>query len=302
MEPQPTTSATSRSLAGVRPLAPATAHAGPPHPPYSQGVIELGAHVDNRDPVAEARARGMQLAQIFLGDPTGWKAPTVAYAAGADALRADAAAAGTGLYVHAPYVVNVASRNNRVRIPSRKLLQQQITLATRIGARGIVVHGGHVGADDDVDAGFESWRTCIERLDLTLPLLIENTAGGTGACARTLERIDRLWTTIASAAQSDQVGFCLDTCHFHAAGEPLDGLVDRVRAVTGRIDLVHANDSRDAFGSGADRHADLGTGLADPDGLVQVIVEAQAPVVFETPGAKQGTRADVDWLTARLAA
>ena len=269
-------------------------------------MIEFGAHVDAADPVAEARSRGAQLSQFFLGDPQGWKTPAVAYAAGPDALRADAEAAGVGLFVHAPYVLNVASTNNRVRIPSRKLLQQQVSLAARIGARGLVVHGGHVGSDADVDAGFDNWRKCIEGLDLALPLLIENTAGGTGAMARTLERIDRLWSAVAGAVDaggsggSGQVGFCLDTCHFHAAGVPLDGLVDKVLAITGRIDLVHANDSRDEFGSGADRHADLGTGLIDADGLVQVIVEARAPVVFETPGAKQGSSADVAWLAARL--
>ena len=46
------------------------------------------------------------------------------------------------------------------------------------------------------------------------------------------------------------VGFCLDTCHAHAGGNDL-AVVERVRAITGRIDLVHANDSRDAFDSGA---------------------------------------------------
>ncbi|HQE30868.1 MAG TPA: deoxyribonuclease IV [Propionibacteriaceae bacterium] len=263
-------------------------------------MIELGAHVDNTDPIAEAKARGAQLSQFFLGDPQGWKAPTVAYAAGADALRTDAQAAGIGLFVHGPYIVNVASTNNRVRIPSRKILQQQVDLAAQIGARGLIIHGGHVGSGDDVQVGFDNWRKAIDGTDLKLPVLIENTAGGAGAAARTLENIERLWQTIADAEGFENVGFCLDTCHAHAAGLELDGLVDKVMAITGRIDLVHANDSRDEFGSSADRHADLGTGFVDPDGLVQVIVEAQAPVIFETPGAKQGSTADVAWLVSRL--
>ena len=41
-------------------------------------------------------------------------------------------------------------------------------------------------------------------------------------------------------------------------------MVERVLAITGRIDLVHCNDSRDAFGSGADRHANLGDGPDRP--------------------------------------
>ena len=48
-------------------------------------------------------------------------------------------------------------------------------------------------------------------------------------------------------------------------------MVDRVKAITGRIDLVHANDSRDAFDSGADRHANLTDGHIDPDAVVAVV-------------------------------
>ena len=90
----------------------------------------VGAHVDQTDPIAEARARGADAAQIFLGDPQGWKGPEVRYPGGAGALRQAAAEAGITLYVHAPYVLNVATTNNRIRIPSRKLLQKQVDVAT----------------------------------------------------------------------------------------------------------------------------------------------------------------------------
>ena len=116
----------------------------------------IGAHVDQTDPIAEARARGADAAQFFLGDPQGWKAPTVAFAGGAEALKQAAADADVVLYVHAPYVLNVATTNNRIRIPSRKLLQQQVDLAAEIGAAGIIVHGGHVLAADDPELGFET--------------------------------------------------------------------------------------------------------------------------------------------------
>ncbi|WP_028707435.1 deoxyribonuclease IV [Propionicicella superfundia] len=262
----------------------------------------MGAHVDQVDPLAEARARDAALSQFFLGDPQGWKGPAIAYDGGAEALRADAAAAGVTLYVHAPYVLNVATTNNRIRIPSRKLLQQTLTAAASIGAAGVIVHGGHVLKNDDPDTGFDNWRKCIDGLDIPVPLLIENTAGGDNAMARHLERIDRLWSTIAPATGSDRVGFCLDTCHAHAAGLDLSGLTDAIRAITGRIDLVHANDSRDAFGSGADRHANLGAGHCDPEGLVEVVATAGAPVCVETPGGVEGQAADLAWLAQRVTA
>ena len=86
--------------------------------------------------------------------------------------------------------------------------------------------------------------------------------------ARNLERIARVWDAIGSAEGSDNVGFCLDTCHAHAGGIPLATAVDAGPAITGRIDLVHCNDSRDEFDSGADRHTNLGEGLIDADELL----------------------------------
>jgi len=263
-------------------------------------TLQIGAHVERDDPVAGALERGGTVAQFFLGDPQSWKKPVLAYPDGPESLRAAAAEAGVKLFVHAPYALNVATTNNRIRIPGRKLLQQTIDLAAECGVSGVIVHGGHLNAGEDPEAGFENWFKAIDRTDLKVPLLIENTAGGDNAMARRLERIDRLWTVIAPAAQSDNVGFCLDTCHAHAGGEELAGLVDRVRAITGRIDLVHLNDSRDAFDSGADRHANLGAGHCDPDGLMEAVREAGAPVVVETPGGADEQAADIAWVRERL--
>jgi deoxyribonuclease IV len=259
-------------------------------------ALRIGGHVDQSDPVAEAAARGATLSQFFLGDPQSYRGPVVAYEGGAAALKAAAEAAGIDLYVHAPYPINVAATNNRIRIPGRKLLQQHLHAAGEIGAKGVVVHGGHLGKDEDAAIGFDNWRKCVDGLDMPVPLLIENTAGGENAMARRLEAIDRLWEAIGRAEGGDTVGFCLDTCHAHAGGNDLGSVVDQVRAITGRIDLVHGNDSRDEFDSGADRHAGLGSGLVDPEALAEVVRAAGAPVVVETPGGAAGQAADIAWL------
>ena len=180
--------------------------------------IAIGAHVEQSDPIAEATSRETSLVQFFLGDPQGYKGPEVRYAGGAAGLREDAEAAGVDLYVHAPYIVNVATTNNRIRIPSRKLLQQHMDAAAAIGAKGLIVHGGHVNKDDDPAVGFDNWRKAIEATDLKIPLLIENTAGGDNAMARHLDRIAGVWEAISAAEGSEQVGFCLDTCHAWAGG------------------------------------------------------------------------------------
>ena len=255
-------------------------------------MVQIGAHVEPTDPLAAAAARRADLVQFFLSDPQGWKKP--APREDVEALRA----ATVGIYVHAPYLVNVATTNNKIRIPSRKILSEHAAAAAGIGARGLIVHGGHLSAGDDPEQGCANWRKTFERTEFPLPILIENTAGGDNAMARRLDRLARLWDTIGDFGP----GFCLDTCHAHAGGEELLGLVDRVKAITGRIDLVHANDSRDAFGSGADRHANLSTGQVDPDAIVAVCAAAGAPILVETPGGVEGQSADIEFLRSHLPA
>lgn len=268
--------------------------------PVTAESLRIGAHVGHQDPVAAAVERGAAHSQHFIGDPQGWKKPQLVYEGGAAALREAAADAGVDLFVHAPYVLNVATLNNRIRIPSRKLLQQHVDVAAEIGAKGLIVHGGHVSSDDELDTGFDNWRKAVHQTDLKVPILIENTAGGTHAMARWIERMARLWDAIGAADGVEQVGFCLDTCHAHAGGNDLSTVVERVRAVTGRIDLVHLNDSRDAFDSGADRHTSLGQGHIEPDLLAHVVREAGAPVVCETPGDAEEHRADFAFIRSRL--
>jgi deoxyribonuclease-4 len=263
-------------------------------------TISIGAHVAQDDPLAEATARGTKVVQFFLGDPQGYKGPEVRYAGGAAGLRADAEAAGIDLYVHAPYIVNVATTNNRIRIPSRKLLQQHVDAAAEIGAKGLIVHGGHVNKGDAPDKGFDNWRKAVEATNLTVPVLIENTAGGDNAMTRHLDRIAAVWEAIQAAEGAEQIGFCLDTCHAWASGIDLADAVDAIRSITGRIDLVHANDSRDAFGSGADRHTNFGHGEIDADALAGVVRAAGAPVICETPGGAAEHRDDFAWLRDRL--
>jgi deoxyribonuclease-4 len=261
-------------------------------------MLSIGAHVDQTDPLAEASGRSADLVQFFLGDPQDFKNVPVIPGGDPAALKKAAAKAKIDLYVHAPYVINVATTNNRLRIPGRKMLAEQAEAAASIGAKALIVHGGHMNKGDDPQIGADNWRKTFERWTPPLPVLIENTAGGDNAMARRFDRLARLW----DALDGYDVGFCLDTCHAHAGGEELLGIVDRVKAITGRIDLVHCNDSKDDFDSGRDRHENLGAGNIDADAIVAVVEAAGAPVVCETPGGEQGQGADISFLRSRLPA
>lgn len=254
--------------------------------------MRIGAHIHDADLLVAARQRDAQVVQFFLADPQSYRAPVP------HPQAADLRAAGIDSYIHAPYIVNVATPNNRIRIPSRKLAAQHAVAAAASGASGLVVHGGHVNKGDDAAVGFANWRKFLARQadegGFPLPVLIENTAGGDNAMARRFDALARLWDAVGEF----DVGFCLDTCHAWAAGEDLLDVVDRVKAITGRIDLVHLNNSRDAFDSGADRHANIADGTIDGEVLAQVCASAGAPVLVETPA--EGQAADIAYLRSRL--
>jgi deoxyribonuclease-4 len=254
----------------------------------------FGAHVDSEDPLTAAEATRAEAIQFFLSDPQGWKKPVEH--PHADALRAT----DLRIYIHAPYLVNVASTNNRIRIPSRKILSEHAVAAAGIGAHALIVHGGHVTQKDDPAVGVNNWRKTFERANaeggFPLQILIENTAGGDNALARRFDRLAMLWDAVGEYG----VGFVLDTCHAWAGGEELSDIAERVRAITGRIDLVHANNSRDAFDSGADRHANFDSGTFDSELIAAVCRDAGTDVIVETPGGPEGQGADLEYLRKHL--
>ena len=253
-------------------------------------MVKVGAHVDGEAPLAAAADLDVEAVQIFNGKPQGWEKPPP---------RADAAelrSSPVDIYVHAPYLINVCSPKPNVRHGSRKILAQQCEAAAELGALALIVHPGH--AEDGIDEGVLRWARTLELLESEVPVYLENTAGGDNAVARRVEALEKLWEAVTSEDHGVPLGFCFDTCHAHAAGEDLADVVERVRAITGRIDLVHANDSRDPPGTGADRHANLGQGQMDPDDIRHMIRSCRAPVIVETPGA--GHPRDLEFVRAAL--
>ena len=251
----------------------------------------VGAHLSPRKPLESAESVGADCVQIFLSDPQGWEKPPKRR--DADQLLASK----LPIYVHAPYLINVCSPRNNVRYGSRKILQQTCDAAADVGATAVIVHAGY--AEDGIAEGVGRWPRTLEMLESEVPVYIENTAGGENAVARRFDALALLWEAVAKAKTSVEVGFCFDTCHAWAAGEELPDADERVRAIVGTIDLLHANDSRDPAGTGADRHANLGKGQIGADVLRAMIKEAGPPVVVETPS--RGIRADIEFARKALA-
>ena len=151
--------------------------------------------------------------------------------------------------------------------------------------------------------GLENWRKAVERIERPLPMLIENTAGGDGAMARSLDAIGRLWDAVTEARPGTTREPRILPGHL-----PRELGRHRPRRRRGPDQGHHRPDRPGALQQLA-RRVRLGPGPArqhragtiDPALLLGVVRAAGAPVICETPDADGGLAADVRWLQQQLA-
>ncbi len=268
----------------------------------------IGAHVATKGgltgAIESARAVGAEAAQIWGSNPRAWALPSVPDAQAREFGRAWRADGLGPLFLHAPYMVNVASPNREFRRRSVELAAATVRLSEAIGADGVVVHAGSAGASTDPLAGREAAARSF--LAIAGPaestrVVIELTAGGAGSVAATFPQARALFET---ADQDPRLALCADTCHLFAAGYSLDdpagvaacfGELRRL-GLSRRLRLVHANDSRYPRGSHRDSHTHIGQGLIGESGFAAILAQPavrRCAVVCETPGGTPERARDV---------
>jgi deoxyribonuclease-4 len=248
-----------------------------------------------------ALERGADVVQIFPSNPRGWAIPNPDRAE-EDAVRERLDELGYPLFLHAPYLVNVAARDTTVLERSVENLEFALARGARLGARGVVVHTGSSGGDDRNLALERASTTLLRLLDRVegCDLLVELTAGSGNLLASTVEEIVEF---IAACDAHPRVRVCIDTCHLFAAGLDITRPEARRALRThlqdldpARVTLVHVNDSRDPLGSRRDRHARIGRGQIGIDALAAVARLPElvhAPLLIETPGDAAEQRDDL---------
>ena len=253
--------------------------------------MNIGAHIGSAKAIEENNYVKGNTFQIFISSPQMWRSPKPRE--DIDILQDFDGP----IYVHAPYLINVATPNNKVRHPSRKLLKDTCKVAASFGAKAVIVHGGSVGEGGDIGQGYDYWRKAIQEVENTgMRILVENTAGGKNSIAREMDSIERLWEVIGDL----NVGLCLDTCHSWAGGIPTKDAVKRFKKLTKKIDLVHFNDSKDTFNSSRDRHQNLGKGNIPTEELEYVLKNCKTDIIVETPGGLDEQKKDVAWVKRRI--
>ena len=258
----------------------------------------IGGHVSTAGGLVRAleraEERGCETMQVFNQSPRMWR-PTRYREDDIAAFRARLAASPVrSVYIHAVYLINVASDDAEVRRKSLTSLTHALAVGDAIGAAGVVVHPGS-GKGQAPARVFKRLGTAMKAAlaaTESCPLLFENTAGAGFTIGRTFEELARV---LEVSGGDGRTGVCLDSCHLLASGyearerAAFKAVVDEFDRIVGleRLRALHLNDSKVGLGANVDRHANLGEGELGQDGIRVFLGErrfAGLPVLIEVPG------------------
>jgi deoxyribonuclease IV len=275
----------------------------------------IGAHVSTAGGLVRAleraEERGAESMQIFNQSPRAWRPTNYSEDDFAEFRERLAASPVQSVYIHAVYLINVASDDAEVCRKSLTSLTHALSVGDGIGAAGVVVHPGS-GKGQAPAPTFKRLGKAMKsalRATGSTPLLFENTAGAGFTIGRTFEELARV---IDVSGNDERLGVCLDSCHLLASGYEVrtsaafKKVVDEYDEMVGldRLRALHLNDSKTALGSNVDRHATLGDGEIGEDGLRVFLSEKRfkgLPVLLETGPEGQGPDTEQIDIAKRLA-
>ena len=261
-------------------------------------MLKLGSHVGMSGKkmmlgsVEEALSYGANTFMLYTGAPQTTKRKDLSELKIEAAKKCMAENGITEFIVHAPYIINLG---NTIKPETYEIaveflaLELQRTMA--MGSKVLVLHpGAHVGAG--VEAGVASIVKGINEVltaDTDCYIALETMAGKGTEIGRTFEELAMIYDGVK---YSDKLRVCFDTCHTHDAGYDIvhdfDGVMDKFDRILGKdqIAVFQINDSKNVFGAGKDRHANLGDGNIGFDALNYIVHHPDfmhVPKILETP-------------------
>jgi deoxyribonuclease-4 len=261
----------------------------------------IGAHVSvaggfNKG-VDHALEIGAQAIQIFGASPQQWQAkmPNDETITG---FKKRLLESGVGpVFLHAAYLVNLASPDDSLVAKSVKNLSSHLKIAELLGAQGLIFHIGS-GKELPKEAAMKKVVVAMKEVLKNVPgkaqLIMENAAGGGQKIGTTATELGELMKKIGSS----RVKVCIDTAHAFEAGaiqkydaENIAQFFNEWGGEVGveNIVVLHANDSKTACGSHSDRHENIGEGYIGIDGFKNLARHPHArsiPWILEVPGFK----------------
>ncbi|MBP6855979.1 MAG: deoxyribonuclease IV [Candidatus Pacebacteria bacterium] len=264
-------------------------------------MIRLGGHVSSSGGLLKALDRacaiGANTIQLFGASPVQWKAAIPEEREAREFIAKARTLDIHPIFLHAPYLINLASPKENLAALSRTLLEKHLRIAHVLAARGVIFHIGSQGerAHEEVEnMVVDALSRILDSVEGDSMLIIENSAGAGNLIGDTLEEIG----SIMGRIKSSRVGFCFDTAHAYEAGvivdyskKGVDQLLSRIDKYIGvkRLVAVHLNDSKTPAQSNKDRHENIGDGTIGYEGIGAFVRNdyiKKLPLLLEVPGIK----------------
>ena len=273
---------------------------------------------------------GANVFQFFTRNPRGGAAKPVDKSDVAAFLKY-AAENGIGpILAHAPYTLNAAGAEPRVREFAEEVMVDDLKrLELTPGAMYNFHPGSHVGQGEE--KGIELIASHLNRVftkvakscaslksgretasPLSTVVLLETMAGKGSEVGRSFEEVRAIIDATESRLRQNQtikqsnnqtiLGVCLDTCHVWDGGydivNDLDGVLAEFDKVIGlgRLRAIHINDSMNVLAAHKDRHEKIGKGKIGLEAFARIVNHPKLrdlPFYLETPCDLQGYKEEI---------
>lgn len=261
--------------------------------PYLGGHVSAAGGIANA--IANAENMGAQCFQIFGASPRQWSGRVPSHSEVESYLRAQKESGIGPAFLHASYMVNLASANEQSWSKSVESLVSHFRIAQSIGAQGLIFHlGSCIGCStqEGITMTLQGIKAVLSAVPGDTRLIMENSAGGgTKLGARVSD-----FKALVKGAASPRVKVCIDTAHIFESGllpefssAGIKSFFDEWEKEVGisEIAALHINDSKTAAFSHMDRHENLGQGKIGLDGFKNLAAEKRlwhAAWILEVPG------------------
>lgn len=262
-------------------------------------IMLLGVQVSTEGKIYEALERAHKLGcntiQIFSRNPQSWRVDFLKSEDVEEFKKRKAALKINPVFIHIPYLINLASPNHRLYDGSIEAYIEDLLEAHALKADYIVTHmGSHKKTSEEagIKRLIDALNIIIEKTkNIRVGILLENTSGSGSWLGYTFSHQKKI---IQSLKDTQRIGLCFDTAHAYLAGYDistkvgLEATLEEIDKLVGLhfLKLIHLNDAKGALDSRHDRHEHVGGGSIGLEGMKRIINHPKLrdlPFILETP-------------------
>ncbi len=264
--------------------------------------MKIGAHLSIAGGYYKALERvaaiGGNCLQIFSSSPRGWNYAQLTEESKRMFIETKEKLKIDPVFFHASYLVNLGD-GGEIGEKSKKSLVAELNVASQLGIVGSIIHLGSfkdsaptlwdVSKDKKYSILINNILEVLTNTPKDTFFIIEN--AGNKKIGQSLDEIKGILLDV----NDERVRICLDSCHLFSAGYDIrkpggwEKFLDEFDSKIGikKLAVLHANDSRDPFNSGRDRHENIGAGTLGLEVFRHIVnhpLLKDIPFIIETPG------------------